>query len=114
MNASSDPVLAAFQFLLMASFLFWWVYLGGFVLGVVTLARRNAALHPLASLSVGLQLMPFAVWTMLIVIAVGEAMLEGAPAGWLVIGLTLAALLAGPVATVWLIVRMITGRLERP
>jgi hypothetical protein len=101
MNASSDPALAAVQMIFLAGFFIWWIYLAGIGLGIFALVRAKRLLR-LATLAIGLQFAPVVALLILFAAAfVGLALGQAFPA-FLVNTLAVSALLAGPIATIWL------------
>lgn len=102
MNASSDPALAAVQMIFVAGFFFWWIYLAGIGLGIIALVRAKRLLRRLASFATGLQFAPFVALLILFAASfVGLAPGQAIPA-FLVNTLAVSALMAGPIATIWL------------
>ncbi|WP_354089766.1 hypothetical protein [Brevundimonas faecalis] len=93
----------------LAGFFFWWVYLAGLGLGIVALVHA-IRLRRVAAFTIGLQFAPLMALLILFALAFVGLAVGQAIHAFFANTIAVTGLLAGPVATVWLIFAMVTSR----
>lgn len=104
----SDPVTGALLLLVMACTGMWWAYAAGAILGLACLLRAQGAVRDAGLLALIANVAPFAVLVILIpLLFVIQIVLNGPLPDWLVIAPTILGLAVGPIASLWLIGKVI-------